>query len=599
MRGRGAPGGTDNAAMASAPKTTIADNPFRLPMPLAIAAACAPSLLAYNLSPSPTFLNQALAFMLWGAFFALATPRITGRGHTAMPLAALAVLGAAATWSWLPGGLPASLALSSLGTLAAAALALVSGAAARREAGEPLFAAFCTAWVIAGVFNALVALIQVFAPELPDGSFIAISGIAGRAVGNLRQPNHLSSLLLWSCIAVVALAQLRQLPPRWALALLALFVWAVVLTASRTGLLSVLLLGAWGLFDRRLARPARGLLLAAPLLYAVAWWGMAQWAALSQHTFGGTARLAETDISGSRFGIWANTVQLITAHRWFGVGWGEFNLAWTLSPFPGRPTAFFDHAHNLPLHLAAEIGAPLAQLVLALLAVAFGRAAWRAWRHDVIGADAAGAQRAALMMVLMIAWHSTVEYPLWYSYFLLPACWAFGFALRGDAPAEPATAMAGRRPVLAVAGWLLVAGALFSVWDYSRVSAIYQAEPGAPPLAARIQRGQGSVFFAHHADYAAVTSGVKVPGDPAHAFDRTTHYLLDSRLMVAWAKHLAAQGDLDGARHIAARLREFRKVDAEAFFEPCPDAAGPAGAGLPFQCELPPPLSWRHFLPKE
>lgn len=574
-------------------------------MPLAIAAACAPSLLAYNISPSPTFLNQALAFLFWGAFFALATPRVAGAGlrHTAMPLGALAVLAAAATWSWLPGGLPASLALSSLGTLAAAALALLSGAAARRSAepgrGEPLFAAFCAAWVIAGVLNALIALVQVFAPGLPDGELIAISGIAGRAVGNLRQPNHLSSLLLWSCIAVVALVQLRRLSPRWALALMLLFVWAVVLTASRTGLLSVLLLGAWGLFDRRLARPVRGLLLAAPLIYAVAWWGMAQWAAVSQHTFGGTARLAETDISGSRFGIWANTMQLITAHRWFGVGWGEFNLAWTLSPFPGRPTAFFDHAHNLPLHLAAEIGALPAQLVLVLLAVAFGRAVWRAWRNNVIGDDAAGAQRAALMMVLMIAWHSTVEYPLWYSYFLLPACWAFGFALRGDAPAEPAESTALRRPVLAMAGWALAAGAVFSVWDYSRVSAIYQAEPGSPPLSQRIQRGQGSVFFAHHADYAAVTSGVSVPGDPAHAFDRTTHYLLDSRLMMAWAKHLAAQGDLDGARHIAARLREFRKVDAEAFFEPCPDAAGPPGAGLPFQCELPPPLSWRHFLPKE
>jgi len=572
---------------------------MRLAHSIALAAAAAPSLLAYNVSPSPTFLNQALAFLLWGVFFALAARGAGDGPRFAWPriaLAALGVLALAALWSWIPGGLPGSLALSTLGTLAAAALALASGAAARDDAGESLFVAFCSAWVFAGVLNAAVALIQVFAPGLADGNLVAISGIAGRAVGNLRQPNHLSSLLLWACIAVVALVQLRRLSPRWALALLALFVWAVVLTASRTGLVSVLLLGAWGLADRRLARPARALLLAAPLLYGAAWWGMAQWAQLSQHSFGGTARLAETDISGSRFGIWANTLKLIEAHRWFGVGWGEFNLAWTLTPFPGRPVAFFDHAHNLPLQLAAEIGVPLALLVLALLATAFGRALWRSWRRDD---DTACAQRAALMMVLMIGLHSLLEYPLWYSYFLLPACWAFGLALRVEAADEATEAAAARRPVLAAAGWLLVAGALFSVWDYSRVSAIYQAEPGAPPLSARIQRGQGSVFFAHHADYAAVTSGVSVPGDPAHAFDRTTHYLLDSRLMMAWAKSLAAQGDVEAARHIAARLREFRKVDAEGFFEPCPDGAQPPGAGLPFQCELPPPLPWRHFLPKE
>ena len=39
-----------------------------------------------------------------------------------------------------------------------------------------------------------------------------------------------------------------------------------------------------------------------------------------------------------------------------GVGFGEFNLAWTLSEFPSRPTAFFDHTHNLPLQLLVGAG---------------------------------------------------------------------------------------------------------------------------------------------------------------------------------------------------------------------------------------------------
>jgi Virulence factor membrane-bound polymerase, C-terminal/O-Antigen ligase/Protein glycosylation ligase len=590
---------TQSARASSTEPTIRTDTPW-LAAPLAIAAATAPSLLAYNLSPSPTFLNQALAFMLWGAFIAVAA---WPGGGAAQPqraaqaaLATLAILALAALWSWAPGGLPASLALSSLATLAAAALALLSGAAARGTAGTRLFAAFCTAWVAAGLFNTTIALIQVFLPGLPDGDWIAASGIVGRAVGNLRQPNHLSSLLLWSCIAVAALAQLRQLGIRAALVLMALFVFAVVLTASRTGLLSVLLLGLWGLADRRLARPVRGLLLAAPLLYALAWWGLAQWAELSRHSFGGTARLAETDISGSRFGIWANTLALIKAHPWFGVGWGEFNLAWTMTPFPGRPVAFFDHTHNLPLQLAVEIGLPLAALVIALLLFAFGSAGLAAWRERTDD-DAAAAQRAALMMVLMIGLHSLLEYPLWYSYFLLPAAWAFGFALRGPGGGV-AGAAASRPRGLVVGGWLLVAGTVVSLWDYARVADIYQAAPGAAPLAQRIERGQRSVFFAHHADYAAVTSGVSTPHDPARAFDRVSHYLLDTRLMIAWAKSLAAQGDLDAARHIAARLREFRKPDAEAFFEPCPDAAVPPGGGAPFQCELPPPLPWQRFLPR-
>ena len=49
------------------------------------------------------------------------------------------------------------------------------------------------------------------------------------------------------------------------------------------------------------------------------------------------------------------------------------------------------------------------------------------------GESAQGAARAGWVLVLMIGLHSLVEYPLWYSYFLLPAAWAWGFALQGRA----------------------------------------------------------------------------------------------------------------------------------------------------------------------
>ena len=566
-----------------------------------IAAATLPSLLAHNVSPSPTFLNQALAFALWTGFVLVTATSATRK--PALVHAALALLAASATWAWCFGGLPASLALSTLATLAVAALMVAGAASSDTRLDAPtLFALFCWAWLVAGVLNVGVALVQVFAPGLPDGSWIAISGIAGRAVGNLRQPNHLSSLLLWSCISAVALLELRRLSARWAGAALAAFVLAVVLTASRTGLVSVLLLALWGLADRRLSRPARVLLIAAPLLYALSWWGMAQWAAAAEHSFGGTARLAESDISGSRFGIWKNTWALIQAQPWTGVGFGEFNLAWTLTPFPGRPTAFFDHTHNLPLQLAVELGLPLALLVMALLLWALVRAALLSWRAE---GDASTAQRCALMMVLMIGLHSLLEYPLWYAYFLLPTAWALGFALRDPAPPSPSSATtpaAAGPPWLTIAGWLLLAGAVFSIWDYGRVAAIFSAEPGSPPLEQRIARGQRSIFFAHHADYAAVTSGL-APTDPAHAFDRASRYLLDTRLMIAWSKSLAAGGEVDAARHIAERLREFKKADAEEFFEACPArAVTPADAapGVPFQCLLPSrSLSWREFLPRK
>jgi len=549
---------------------------------LALAAATLPTLVAYNVAPSPTFLNQALAFGLWAAFVLTLAPAAI-RLRVGAPELAIGLLMAAIAWSWGPGSLPSTLALSALCTLAAALLLLQAG---RVASGGPsvgdVFVLLCWGLLLAGVLNVAISLVQVFMPARADGQWIAASGYIGRAVGNLRQPNHLSSLLMWACIATVVLLQLKRLPLAAAAVLLSALVFAVVLTASRTGLVSVLLLALWGLLDRRATRPARVLLIAAPLIYALAWWLMSQWAASTQQAFGGAARLAETDISSSRFAIWANTLALIAEHPWAGVGWGRFNMAWSLTPFPGRPTAFFDHAHNLPLHLAVELGLPLAALVLALLLGSFGRAAWRAWGE---AGDEGVARRGAVLVVVMIGLHSLLEYPLWYSYFLLPAAFALGVVLRRpEDAAPPAATLAARRPaawVLVAGSMLLLLGASMATWDYRRVSQIFKAEPGAPPLLQRVQEGQRSVFFGHHADYAAFTSGLPV-AEPAQALARASHYLLDTRFMVAWSRALAAQGDEVGARHLAARLREFRRPDGGGFMAACADAASAATA---FQCQ--------------
>jgi O-antigen ligase len=588
----------------------------------AFAAAAAPSLLVYNVAPSPTFLNQALACALWGGFVLTCGVALPRKG--AMPLLlALLLLAMAVCWSWTAWGLPNSLTLSALSLLAACMLLMLAGQAAGENdlaargpgaassgPGAQFFALFCWAWLGAGLLNLLVACIQVFAPGLADGQWVAVPNIAGRAMGNLRQPNHLSSLLMWACVAVVGLLLLRRLALAWAAVLLAALVFGVVLTASRTGGLSVALLALWALLDRRLPKPARVLLLATPLMYALAWWGLSQWAALSQSAFGGEQRLAETDISGSRFGIWANTWQLILQQPWTGVGFGNFNFAWTLTPFPGRPTAFFDHSHNLPLQLAAELGLPLAALVMALLLWALARGWHGALQHNDQGLGAA--QRCALLMVVMIGLHSLLEYPLWYAYFLLPAAWAFGYALAGDGHEEgPARSL--QRPVAHPLRWALPAGgallslmAVAAVVDYRQVTLIYRSHGQALPLGLRIAAGQRSPLFAHHGDYAAATSRWQSsrPGsrvDPA--FDRASRNLLDTRLMMAWSQALAAQGDTDRARYLAARLREFGKSDAASFFEACPDAAQPAGTLAPgpddqrFACEQPATaLQWRDFL---
>ena len=564
--------------------------------PLATLAIGLPMLLAFNLPPSSTFLNQAAALVGWGGLLLVLAGAFNAgsmrRSNGLLALqTALVLLLVAALVAPLWAGLPWSLSLSSAVLIGAAALAVLIGAGASQSGlALPSFRALCIGMVVAGTLSSVVGLIQVFASAWADGDVIARTYIEGRAVGNMRQPNHLSSLLLWAIVAAVWLGEARMLR-RWSSALFALlFIFVVVLTASRTGALSMLLLALWGALDRRLSRPARLLLLLSPLIYGVFWYATGVWADHSHHVFGGETRFTtKGDISSSRWGIWSNTLSLIRMHPWAGVGFGEFNFAWTLTPFPGRPVAFFDHTHNLVLQFLVELGLPLGLLVLGLLGWALVAALLGALKPSAEGAAPGEAllRPAAFAMVLLILLHSLLEYPLWYAYYLLPAAFAFGLCLGGPAtPTEPPKGPARKLRPLVVASLLLMMGGLASLLDYARVVVIF-----APPawsqatLAQRIVDGRHSVFFAHHADYAAATTAGH-PADVMPAFLDAPHYLLDARLLQAWATALDQAGDKQQARYVAQRLREFRNDQSAEFFAPC-DAPPAPGTSLPFQCLAP------------
>jgi len=565
-------------------------------------AMAMPPLLAFNLPPSSTALNQVLAVGLWSALVLF----LTFRGMAGAPalVAAGLLLATGAILSW-GQGLPPPLTYNGLAMVVASVLLVLSGGSAARD--ERSRAWLLASLIIVGTASALVACLQVFLPDAADGNLIARSGLPGRAVGNLRQPNHLCSLLLWGVIAAVALLEMRRLALKWVVALVVLMVFAVELSASRTGALGIALLVLWGALDKRLSRPARVLLVATPLIYALSYGAMSLYGHWTDQAFGAEARIASDGAGGgdspnSRTRIWANALTLIAQQPWTGVGFGEFNIAWSLTAFPGRPTAFFDHTHNLPLQLAVELGLPLATLVLGLLGIAL----WQAWkRSGEATGDAGTAARAAFMLVLMIGLHSLFEYPLWYAYFLLPTAFAWGFALgsgKGSASVDVGAAThvpgeAGGWQTYAgrIVGLVMVAGSVYALADYLRIASIYAPGSDDAPLAERIARGQRSLLFGHHADYAAATNPDPLPGRDL-AFRRATHHLLDTRLMMSWAEYLAERGEIDKARWLAERLREFRNPASDDFFAPCDQGGGDVQA-RPFQCE-PPQRSyhWREFV---
>lgn len=552
-------------------------------------AVALPLLLAWATVPDSVLYNQLAALAGWGVWLAVG-PRSEFAVTERAPLwAASAALAALAAFAAVAHGVGQG---GSALVLCAAVFVLWAGA----SSGPAERKAFAWALWLVGTASVVVALLQYFAPDWADGTLVAVNTSPGRAVGNMRQPNHLATALLCAMVMTAWLWQAGQLGARVAVVSIVAMVLALAMSASRTGAISLVVLVGWAVFDRTLPRSVRWTLATAPLVYALCWAALAAATSLLAAHFYGAERLsANGDISSSRFAIWSNALALIAQHPWGGVGWGNFNLAWTFTPFPDRPVAFFDHSHNALLQLAAETGLPATLGLFVLL----GWALWRAcgaWRGDAH--DPGHLNRAAWALLSVMAVHSLLEYPLWYDYFLLPGAWVLGVLVGGAAPAgtgrtaaSPSRAAVGRAG-LRLGGALMLAGALYAAWDHRRVEVIFAPSAGAAPLGARIAEGRKSVLFGHHADYAAVTAE---PRDQRlESFRRPLRQLIDVRLLIAYIEALHANGRDAEALYAAQRLREFRRADAQAYFKDCtPDNPDP-----PFQCERRPmPLNWRDLEP--
>lgn len=552
-----------------------------------VALLASPWLLSKTTVPDAVFANQLLAVTGWGLWLGVSRPDIVPERRVLIAVAtALASLCLAALAALRGGGESTALVVLSCGVIV---LATSVRRSLSRHTSLPALAL-----AIAGCLSVLTALVQYFVPSLADGTLIAANTSPGRAIGNMRQPNHLATALLCAMVWIAWLWQAGRCAPRLSCAAIVSMVVAVALSASRTGALSLGVLVFWAWVDRSLPRSARWTLAFTPLVYVLIWAALAAGAAVTDGHFYAAERLQSGgDPSSSRFAIWRNASALIVQQPWAGVGWGHFNFAWTFTPFPDRPVAFFDHAHNLPLQLAVELGLPAAVGVLGLLALSLwlARGSWHA-----VSRDPAHPARAALAMLAVLCVHSLLEYPLWYAYFLLPGAWALGLFL-GSATATDADC--GLRPAprwwahaARSAGVLMLVGTAYAAWDHRRIEAIFAPVPGAAPLAERIAEGQKSFLFGHHADYAAVTNE---PGDQRlQSFRRPLRQLVDVRLLIAYIEALRANGRTAEALYAAQRLREFRRDDAQAYFEDC----GREGDRAPWQCELSPvPLGWRDLNP--
>ena len=436
------------------------------------------------------------------------------------------------------------------------------------------------AGLVAGTWLASALLSVVFGLIQYTGATAHLMGWInaaqpGEAFANLRQRNQFASLTNIGLLALVYLGQTRVgASHRFAIgavAAAALLGVGNAASSSRTGLLQLMVLSGVLVFWGSWRLPAvRRLLLASLAGYGLATMVLPL---LIGAELGGSGILGRFNERGaacqSRWVLWDNVLTLIAQKPWLGWGWGELDYAHFITLYPGDANARFcdilDNAHNLPLHLAVELGVPFALAVCLALA---GVVLWlRPWR------DQNPARQLGWGVLLLIGLHSLLEYPLWYGPFQI----AVGLCVlilwqthrqRGPAPAPaqpaaardetggvatllgdvspapegevPHTASRMQKPIVHMTASFLaiiiIAIVSYAMWDYHRISQIYliPSERSAAYRYNTLDKIRGSWLFQNHVQFAELTTtGVTAENAPyvyAQA-QRLLHFSPEARVV--------------------------------------------------------------------
>ena len=306
-----------------------------------------------------------------------------------------------------------------------AALLMLLGARLRECFGMTRLAQVLAICLLLGAeISALLGVLQHFRWRTPLDPVVVMK-VSSSVFGNIAQPNHFANYIALGLISLGLLHQQQRLKAGYVAALAVPLLLVMTLSGSRSSWLYLAMTSGlawwWGRHDaaqRPLLRYSLLLLAGFGLMHLFVQLPFMEGASARIDTM---QRLFGDDPTGSiRLYLWREAGLMFLQSPWLGVGFGQF--AWhhfQLLPVlqPGNITGLYNNAHNVIFQLAAEAGMP------GLLAL-FG--ALGVWLYGLrrMAMDAAHWWGSASLGVLAI--HSLLEYPLWYTYFVAVAAMLLG-----------------------------------------------------------------------------------------------------------------------------------------------------------------------------
>ena len=283
---------------------------------------------------------------------------------------------------------------------------------------------------IAAMVSAAIGIAQWLNVQGPLAMYAVQSDVGDRAMGNLGQANQLATLLLMGMVAYTYVFErgvIGQVAFSAGIAFLSL---ALIMSQSRAGMLSVVVLAGFLVWKKQTVR-LRIASKAIALWAACFFMGVFLLPSLSNALLMAPVRaLNEVGPVSERWQMWQQVAYAVFQSPWVGYGWNQTPTAHAAGAiaFPGSVT--YTNAHNFVMDMLAWNGLPLGLLLTGAIAY---------WLFTRIRSSVRTESIYAMACLLPVAVHSMLEYPFAYAYFLIACGFMVGIAEAAGLPAKTIT----------------------------------------------------------------------------------------------------------------------------------------------------------------
>ena len=287
---------------------------------------------------------------------------------------------------------------------------------------ENVFTGFSIVLFLCGTLTGIIAICQWLTWDAYIPGMVNMQN-AVRPYANFAQPNNMATFLLMSLLACLYLYEKKKIHIKWLIPAAFMMLMSLALSQSRTSWVACTCIIVYLAYQQ-----FKGYI-------SIKWYYLTAWTALFVGfifllpTIGGfLTQLADTQIKSvdiarratgdmSRLAIWNQMLHAIMDRPWFGYGWNQTSVAYTLVSDHFQGPVWVRSAHNFILDFILWNG-----LIIGLPFLAyFGYWGYQLNKHvnsveSVIG----------ILMIGAVLIHSMLEFPQYYAYFLLPVGFIIG-----------------------------------------------------------------------------------------------------------------------------------------------------------------------------